>query len=72
MERLPYRYKPFSAPEHLHLLKPGDHGTSLDEGEYSELFINKVGSSIVMLDVGSTVRLLTSVLRLPPFPSSPK
>lgn len=44
MEKIPYRYKPLSSIEHVELLKPGDHGRGLDEGEYSDLYLNKVSS----------------------------
>jgi hypothetical protein len=42
MERMPYRYKPLSSLEHIHLLQPGSHTPGLDEGEYSDLFINQL------------------------------
>lgn len=42
MEKMPFRYKALSSIEHIHLLKPGDHARSLDEGEYSDMYLNQV------------------------------
>lgn len=42
MARMPFRYKALSSIEHFELLKPGDHGRGLDEGEYSDMYLNKL------------------------------
>ena len=42
MAKVPFRYKPLSSLENIHLLKRGSHTPGLDEGEYSDLYINKL------------------------------